>query len=355
MSLFGKRQAKLRKWLADRELDAFLVTNPVNVRYLFGFAGEGMGVIGRRSLLSTDRRFEFEAAALPESPKFKLHPRGHLAGAIEHLASLKASRVGIEADHLTVGQYEKLLADLGDIQAVSTQKAIEDLRIIKDDTEVECIRQAARIMDRVLTRVVKGLREGVTERDVTRALEAGIEASSAEGMGFDTIVAFGPHAAQCHAVPGKRKLKPGQMVKIDCGAMVQGYRSDITRTWFFGEPTPRFRKVYGAVYRAQVAAVAAVRPGVTGAELDAVARDLLAAEGFGEQFSHGLGHGVGLNIHEAPGLSSRSEDVMQPGMVITVEPGVYIEGWGGVRIEDTVLVTADGCESLTRTPKLKLK
>jgi Xaa-Pro aminopeptidase len=274
---------------------------------------------------------------------------------VEHLGALKAKRAAFEAEFVTVAQHERLLADLVGVELVSAHKVVEEQRIIKDPEEVAYIRQAAHIMDRVLARVVRGLQAGMTERDVARQLEAGVSATAAEGMGFETIVAFGSHAAHPHAVPGRRKLRAGQVVKIDCGAMVEGYRSDITRTHFFGEPDAKFRRVYNAVFRAQAAAVAAVRPGATGAELDAVARSLLAEEGLAEQFGHGLGHGVGLNVHEAPGLGARSEDVMKPGMVVTVEPGVYLEGWGGVRIEDTVLVTKDGCEPLTRAAKLKVK
>jgi len=354
MSAYAKRRRKVRDWLQANGVDAILVTSAANVRYLSGFGGEGMVVIGTDAVLCTDRRYEIEAGAVPGRVKVQLHPGGHLGGVIEALNSTKAKRVAFEAESTLYSSYENLTARLDGIETVPVRGVIEQLRAVKDRTEVDAIRRAAAIMDKSLQQMASCLEPGMTEREVALDLDRATILAGSEGMAFDTIAAFGPSAAHPHAVPGARKLKLGHMVKIDCGARVDGYCSDITRTYIVGTPGDQLRQIYQAVFDAQWAACEAAKPGMNCRDLDAVARDIITQRGFGEQFGHGLGHGVGLQVHELPRVSSRSEDVLKPGMVVTIEPGIYIEGFGGVRIEDTVVITRSGCEPLTLAPKQQL-
>ncbi len=351
MSDYAKRRRKVREWLEVNGADALLVTSAANVRYLFGFAGEGMAVVGDGAVVSTDRRYEIEAGEIRGRVKTQVHRDGHLGGAAEALNTMKAKRVAFEAEAILFSTYESLQAKLDGAELVPSRKVVEQMRMVKDKGEIETITRAAAIMDKAVEALVAGLEEGVTEREAAMELEAKTLQGGADDMGFDTIFAFGPSAAYPHAVPGQRKLEPGHMIKIDCGAKVDGYCSDMTRTYIFGEPDDKLREVYQAVFDAQQAAVEAAGPGKPCKEIDAVARDIITERGYGNEFSHGLGHGVGLAVHEMPSLSARSEDTLKPGMVVTIEPGIYIEGWGGVRIEDSVAITRTGCERLTRAPK----
>jgi len=351
MSQWTARRQRLKQWLAQHEADAFLVSSAANVRYLFGFRGEGLGVVASVSALCTDRRYELDAAALPGRIERVLHPAGHLEGAIEHLRALGARKVAFESQALTFATFEQLRKKLRGVKLLPTSGVVEGFRAVKSPEEIALIARAAEVTDQALAAILPLLKPGVTEREVALELDRQLVMHGGERPAFDTIVAFGPSAACPHAVPGPRVLEPGQMVKIDCGARVDGYCADITRTVPVGKPDARLQQVYGAVLEAQQAAIAAARAGLACKDLDAVARDVLRCHGLAEQFGHGLGHGVGLEIHELPAVSTRSQDVLRRGMVVTIEPGVYIEGWGGVRIEDTVAIEARGCQVLTRTPK----
>jgi Xaa-Pro aminopeptidase len=350
-SPWAGRRRRIRKWLEQQGADAFLVSSSHNVHYLFGFRGEGLGVVAECPALCADRRYELDAAALPGRLRRVLHPGGHLAGVIEHLKAVGARKVAFESQVLTFATFEQLRKKLRGIKLVPTTTVIEGFRAVKSADEIALMARAAEVTDQALAAIAPLLVPGVTEREIALELDRQMLVHGAERPAFDTIVAFGPSAASPHAVPGERVLEAGHMVKIDCGAQVDGYCSDITRTTPIGTPDTRFERVYGAVLEAQQAAVAAARAGVCGRDLDAVARDILRDRGLAEQFGHGLGHGVGLEIHELPRVSSRSEDVLQRGMVVTIEPGVYIEDWGGVRIEDTVVIEPRGCKVLTHAPK----
>jgi Xaa-Pro aminopeptidase len=355
MTNCAPRRRRLRQWLAENNCDAFVVTSPANVFYLSGFRGEGVLVIGARDGLSTDRRYEIEAASVSGRWQVYHHRDGHLSGAAEHLRKLEAKRVAFEANHLVYSGFETLAGKVGGLDPVPTRQVIERLRAVKDRSEIAQMTRAAQIMDGALERVARKLKAGKTERDMARELEHLALTDGAESMAFETILAFGPSAALPHARPGDRVLESGQVVTIDCGAKAGGYCSDITRTYVVGRPDKTTREVYQAVYDAQQAAMKAARAGMRAADLDAVARESLSRRGFVEEFSHGLGHGVGLEVHELPRVSPRSEDVLEVGMVITIEPGVYLEGWGGVRIEDSVVITKSGCEVLTQAPKYQLR
>ena len=350
MNHLPQRLAAIQTKLVAEDVDALIVTSPLNARYLSGFAGEGHLVIGRSEMaICTDGRYKLEAADV-EGYQAIFHTGGHLAGAIDCVGRFAAGTVAFESEHVTYSAYEDMAAKLPDAALRPVKGWVEELRLIKDADEIASMREAARRADLALEGFFIDLPVGATEKALAWRLDTLLMELDTEPS-FSTIMASGPSAAKPHAVPGSRVLAEGDMLKIDMGAKVDGYCSDITRTYFIGQPDAKIIEVYTLVKDAQAAAVAAVRPGISGKDLDAIARDIIAAGGYGDAFGHGLGHGVGLAVHEGPRVSARSEDVLQPGMVVTVEPGIYLEGWGGVRIEDMVLVTETGCEVLTLAPK----
>lgn len=361
--MIENRLRAVRGILADRKLDLLLVSSRENVRYLSGFAGSaGWLVIGRSTqTLITDVRYRDQARE--ESPAFEIEiAETGLHDAVRELFSRWTDQlaIGYEAAHLTVSDYNRLTAPgdadstshrLPDIQWVSTLKAVEELMAVKDAGEIQRIAEAARISDRVFEEVMPLVGPGVKERDLAAEIVYRARKHGADRLAFEPIVASGPRSALPHARPSDRSIEAGDMVVFDLGAMVNGYASDMTRTVAVERISDRLSDIYGVVLESQLAALDAVRPGVACAEVDRVARDHIAKSGFGEYFGHGLGHGVGLRVHEDPSLSRRSESELREGMVVTIEPGIYIAGWGGVRIEDLVVVTRDGCEILSATPK----
>jgi len=355
VSTHQERQTALRKWLDAAGADAILVSLPANVRYLSGFVGEGHLVLtAEAGAICTDTRYQIEAEQAGPDLEVAISPNGHVESATEFLRAHGAGILGFEERGITYFQYKKLADDFGADKLKPTSGLVEAQRLVKDEDEIAAIGAAAALVDEALTGLLAELEAGPTEREVAFELDRRILVGGADEIAFDTIVASGPSAASPHARPTSRRVQAGDMVKIDVGCRLNGYCSDITRTSFCGEPSERFRQVYEAVADAQQVALDSVATGVACADLDKAARDVISEAGFGEYFTHGLGHGVGLEVHEAPRVSARSEDVLEAGMVITVEPGIYMRGWGGVRIEDLVAVTADGCEVLTGTPKLKL-
>jgi Xaa-Pro aminopeptidase len=359
MSGCPERRRRLAAVLTERDLAAAVVTAPANVRYLTGYVGSnGIAVVTRDGCrLLTDSRYALSARhQADDGVDVRIGTRDLLedvAAAVAELAP--GGRVGVEADHLTMARGERLRALVADADAaaeiVPGTGAVEGLRLVKDPEEVARIRRAAAIVDEALARVLAAGLAGRTERQVAWSLAEAFEDLGAEGPSFETIVAAGPNGARPHAVPGAEVIPEGTLVVIDLGAIADGYCSDMTRTVATGPVPPELGRAYEVVLRAQAAAVDACRPGVGCAELDAVARGVIEDAGFGEAFGHGLGHGVGLEIHEGPRLSREGRGELRPGMVVTVEPGIYLEGLGGVRIEDLVLVTDDGREVLSRAPK----
>jgi len=351
--VFTDRVDRLRRTLAARGLDAALISDPHDVRYLSGFRGDdtviviGVGL----ALICTDSRYW--AQVNEEVVGFVLEKTEELpADAVNalHREVGDGCVLGFQGGVMTHADWRVVrrrhrggLRDLRD--------AALRLRMVKDEAELRLMAQAAAIVDEALElTLAEGLR-GRTEAEVAWSLEARMRDLGAEGPSFDTIVAAGPRGALAHAIPGDHVIERGEMVVIDAGARYGGYCSDITRSVCVGVPTSRQRKVYEIVKRAQEAGLAAVRPGVNGRAVDAAARAVIEEAGFGEQFGHGTGHGVGLEIHELPRLGKRRGDRLDVGMVHTVEPGIYLEGELGVRIEDTVVVTVAGCERLTLSPK----
>jgi Xaa-Pro aminopeptidase len=351
-----QRQQHVRRWLEESSLDAFLVTSAANVRYLSGFGGEGYLVLsGQGAALCTDSRYTLEAEQLDvEDLGVIINSNGYVDGALQWLGDQNASRLAFEEHQVTYAQYAKLRQLLTAANLEPVSGVVEKLRIVKEDSEVALVRSAAAIVSQAVAELFADLEPGLTEREIAMELDQRMVRGGAEGPAFPTIAASGPNSALPHARPGKRRLSSGEMLKIDAGCWVDGYCSDMTRTiWVGDDPTEQFRTVYSAVLAAQEAALATVKAGVACAEVDRTARRVLTEAGFGDNFTHGLGHGVGLEVHEGPRLSSRSDQWLQSGMLVTVEPGAYISGWGGVRIEDLVLVTDDGCEILTDAPRVR--
>jgi Xaa-Pro aminopeptidase len=345
-----RRVTPLRQRLLDLGLDALVVTAPENIRYLSGFTGSlGYLIIGKDAAeILGDSRYWLQMEA--EAPAFRLMPSGPSHGLwaliAQRLKDLGLRRVGFESFHLTFEQHQRLAAALSPEQTlVATPGLVEDLRIVKDAEEIELLRAVASIAGRAFDRVRAAIRPGLRERDVAFLLEQTFRELGADGPAFETIVAAGERGALPHGRASDRVLSRGDMVVIDFGATAAGYHSDTTRTIVIGEPTPEQARVIEAVRQAQLASMALMKPGVTTDEVDRRAREVLAGEQ--HAFGHGLGHGIGLQVHERPYLSSSDHTALRPGMVITNEPGIYIPGWGGARLEEMVLITQAEPEVLT--------
>jgi Xaa-Pro aminopeptidase len=351
----ASRLARLRAVLPESGVDALIVSQPENRAYLSGFSGSAGALLisAEHALIATDFRY-YEQVGL-ECPEFELVPIK--AGLIDVLPELLArgggGKVGFEADHVPYAVARDWMNAAGGAQVLPTNGIVAGLRSIKDENELANLREAIALADDALAAGLVSIRTGMTENELAWFIESYMRTHGAQGVAFDLTVACGPNSARPHARASGTWLEAGQPIVIDMGAKVRGYRSDLTRTLVVGEPKDeaRFWEVYNTVLRAQVATEAVIRPGMTAPEVDAVARDFISAAGYGDCFDHGLGHGVGLEIHEQPFLSRTSTAVIRPGMVITIEPGIYLPGWGGVRIEDIVLITENGAEVLTRSPK----
>ncbi len=332
------------------KLDAFLVSHLPNVRYLTGFTGSNALALITPSgtTLFTDPRYTIQANT--EANCKVVIAKGPILQAVSQpLKRKRIKKLGFERTHLPYQNWE-LLNSLK-LTLTPTDSAIENLRTIKTPEEIGRIRKAVQTNSQAFEATLKKIRPGVTESALAAELEYQMRRRGAEKPAFETIVAFGPRAALPHAQPTNQKLNPADQVLIDMGATQDGYTSDMTRTLYIGKPTPKLRKMYEAVLKAQLAGIDAVREGVTADRVDRATRSVLRSEGLDKYFVHSTGHGLGLEIHEAPRLGRKDRTPLQAGMVITIEPGVYIENIGGVRIEDTVLVTKNGCEVLTPTSK----
>ncbi len=340
-------------------IDALLVAVPENRYYLSGFYAEDGGpqesagylVIGTdRRYLITDGRYEIQAKK--EAPLYQVlvYKNSAAVAIAEVLKELKCEQVGFEGHYFTYTAYKKLLDAVQRMdlrcKLIATEELVENLRMIKDPSEIEAIETAVSNTEKVLEDVVPHIKEGVTEKEIAFMLEAGLKKTGAEKLAFDPIVASGPNGALPHAKPTDRRLTPGDAVVVDFGGCFNHYCSDMTRTFFVSDVSDEIKKYYKIVRRAQKLAIDFIRPSKTGKEVDMVAREYISSRGFGDYFVHGLGHGVGLAVHEKPGINKRSEIRMEPGMIITIEPGIYVHDVGGVRLEDMVLVTDRGCRVL---------
>jgi Xaa-Pro aminopeptidase len=343
------RGDRLEAALGERGLDRMLVTDLTNVRYLTGFTGTNGAVVcgpGLRVFL-TDFRYTERAAAEVSEWETVTVTGDWLAGIAERLEG----KVGFEDDHMSVRALTKLEEKLASgVEAVAAGGAVEALRRVKDAGELAAIAEAAKLADAALKATVEEGFVGRTERAVADAFEAHVRAGGGT-LSFDTIVASGPNGAQPHAEPGDRVIPKGELVTFDNGAKLDGYCSDGTRTYATGDPGEEGTRVYETVLAAQAASLEAIRPGIKGEDVDAAARKVIDEAGHKDHFGHGLGHGVGLDIHEGPRLSLRSDDILATNEVVTVEPGIYLAGDLGVRIEDLVVVTDDGFRNLSSLPK----
>ncbi len=357
------RLAALRGVLAAKGLEALLVTNPDNRYYLSGFTARddvpnessGTLLITRdRALLCTDFRYLEWARAEANEFEVLMYQAGLGTVLAEQLQVNRIGRVAFETYYLTFGQYQRLTKAAGEagltVEWVPTEGLVDGLREIKTPEEIDAMRLALAVTERVLAEVAKLLRPGMSEGQVAWEIERRLREEGAEGLAFPPIVAAGANGARPHHHPGDYQIKAQEPIIIDMGARVAGYCADLTRTVILGEPTERFREIYGIVRRAQSQAEAGLKAGMDTLAGDALARDLIAQAGFGEAFGHSLGHGVGLAVHEAPSLSPVKErrTVLKAGSIVTVEPGIYLSGWGGVRLEDMALIREDGAEILNR-------
>jgi Xaa-Pro aminopeptidase len=352
----AERAERLAALVAERELDALLVTDLVNLRWASGFTGtNGFALVGPdERVFMTDFRYVERAEEEVSGYERRRAPQGEQAASLLALIGDEGGprRVGFDDVHMSVKQWRAVTERLPEeVELVEAGGVVEELRAVKEPGEIELIRAAAQLADEAFRAVIEPGIAGRTEREVALALEDRFRHLGAEGPSFPSIVAAGAHGALPHAEPRDVEIPAGTLVVVDFGAVLNGYCSDCTRTVATGEIDGDAREIYELVLRAQVESLAAIRPGRPGKEVDAVARDIIAEAGHGERFGHGLGHGVGLEVHEAPRLAQSGTTPLVPGNVVTCEPGVYVPGEVGVRIEDLVLVVEDGAERLSSLDK----
>jgi Xaa-Pro aminopeptidase len=348
---YARRIDRLRAGLPELEADAFLATSLPNVRYLTGFTGSNAQVLLsiERGAFFTDGRYERQAShEVPDLERI-VYPMELAVAFAEVCGQLELSRVAFEADDVTVSVHDAL--DHEGLELVPTRGVVERLRWVKEPAERRLLGEAQAIADRTFEEITGRLREGITEKELALDIETTMRRLGADAVAFDSIVAFGESAAEPHHGPGDRALRRGDMVTMDFGALMGGYHSDMTRTVAYGDPPAQLRDVYAIVRAAQQAGIDAVRAGASGGDVDEASRSVVREAGFDHAFKHGLGHGVGLQIHEGPNFRRGGTDVLPAGAVMTVEPGVYLDGVGGVRIEDMVEVLEDGAALIPTAPR----
>lgn len=346
------RRRRLSEGYAELGVDAVLISRLVNVRYLTGFTGSNGQLLATREggVFFTDSRYEEQSRhQIPDLHRV-IYARDFAASLEEACRAEGIGRLGFEGAGVTYRSWEEM-EQAAFAELVPLKDDLERLRWAKDPQEIELIERAQEVTDQAFQRLTAKLAPGMTEREAAFELDLSLREGGAERIAFDSIVAFGESAAEPHHQPTDRPLGRGDLVKLDFGGVVEGYHSDMTRTVAFGEPVGELREVYDLVLRAQLAGIGVVRAGVSGGAADQAARAVIREAGHGDRFGHSLGHGVGLEIHEGPTLRDGGEDILPEGAVVTVEPGVYLPGTGGVRIEDMVVVTAEGCRPLPRTTK----
>ncbi len=351
---YSGRLADLRESMRQAGLPALLISRPENRRYLSGFKAddgaftESSGhllITPERAFVLTDFRYQEEAAEEAPGYEVRVYNRGLDKLLAELAEEFSIKILGFEEDYLIYKQVRILSKTLGGLELKPTTDLVSDLRIIKEPAEVEAVEASLALIEEVLDALIEELRPGIAEEDAAWQIVAGLRERGA-GIAFEPIVASGPNGAKPHAVPGPRKIREGETIVMDVGALLEGYRSDITRTVWLGPFSDKFRQVYSTVREAQLMAIEGIEPGMSTIQADALARDVIKKAGFGEAFGHSLGHGVGLATHEPPGLSPLKSVELRPGMVHTIEPGIYLPGWGGVRLEVMAVVTERGCRVL---------
>ncbi|MRX72584.1 M24 family metallopeptidase [Bacillus lacus] len=344
---------KLQGSLKDLQVDGLLVTSDVNRRYLTGFTGTaGVALVsGEKAAFLTDFRYVKQAEEQIKDFQIIEHKRPLIEEAAAAAKQMGIGRLGFEQDHLTYSTYKAYEKEMSGIELVPVSGAVEKLRLIKSPSEIKILKEAAEIADAAFQHILKFIQPGLKEVEVANELEFFMRKNGAASSSFDMIVASGIRSALPHGVASSKVIEKGDFVTLDFGAYYKGYCSDITRTISVGEPKDELKKIYETVLKAQLLGMEGIKPGMTGREADALTRDYITEKGYGEYFGHSTGHGLGMEVHEGPALSVKSDTVLEPGMVVTVEPGIYVAGLGGVRIEDDTVITEYGNESLTASPK----
>ncbi len=352
-AVIAERIRQCRAHMARHRIAAYLLSNRADHFYLAGFSGEDSALLVTRNQVWVISDGRFEESIRKECPWAKVTLRkGMLPAEIGSVCrKLRLRSLAIQSDHLTLNDHAAIRKAARPTRLVNAPPLVNGMRLRKDKVELKVMDRAIRVAEEAFRAMRRSIRIGQTEIELAARLEYEMARRGSTSPAFPSIVAEGANGALPHAVPGKRKVRKGSAILFDWGATVGFYRSDLTRMVFVGTIPPKFRKIYGIVLEAQEKAIQAVRPGERMCDVDAVARNHIAGAGYGKQFGHGLGHGLGLDVHEAPSLSWRSDQKLEPGMVVTVEPGIYLPGTGGVRIEDDVLVTPTGCRVLSRFPK----
>lgn len=350
----------IQKTLKRRKLDGMLITQPENRRYLSGYSAtdssisETSGVllipVKGTPFLMTDSRFDIHAREEAKGFEIILYPKGLLALLSSLLPRMGIKRLGFESHYTLHSTAKKMASKLAkkNVELVPLTDLIEKMRLQKQSEEIDKIQKSVLLNEEVFQEIFKGLKPGMTEIEVALQIENTMRLKGAERPSFDTIVASGPNSALPHAVPSHRPLKKGEPIVIDMGLILNGYCSDMTRTVVLGTPDSKTKKLFRLVRKAQKAGMAAIKAGVIAKDIDRAARQVIEKAGYGDKFGHGLGHGVGIAVHEPPSLSKRSRKKLKEGMIVTVEPGVYLPGWGGIRLENMVEVRTDGCRNFNR-------
>lgn len=343
---------KLRTALAENDLDAIIIGSPINRRYITGFTGTaGVALIGREeSLFITDFRYTEQATAQAKGFDVIEHTQLIELEIRDQLKKMNAKHVGFEKNHTTYALFEQY-NEAFDVKLVPISDIVENIRLYKTEDELAIMKQAAKIADDAFYHIQDYIKPGVKEIDISNELEFFMRKQGATSSSFDIIVASGNRSAMPHGVASTKEIQAGELVTLDYGALYDGYCSDITRTFAVGEISKQLTEIYNTVLQAQLIGVKGIKPGMTGKEADDLTRDYIKEKGYGEYFGHSTGHGLGMEVHEGPGLSYRSNIKLEPGMVVTVEPGIYVPNVGGCRIEDDIVITETGNERLTTSPK----
>ena len=351
MTPYPDRQKKLVAILRRQGIDAFFVSKPENVRYLSGYNGDDAYLLFARSgkFFITDSRYYLQAKKDVKGFRIII-AKGPVSQLLAEIsAKSKVRQAAFEAGQLPYAAYKRIAGKLEErgIEFLPLEGAIDGMRQVKDASEIAFIRDSIAILENAVLYFESILKPGLSENDLASKTEYFIRAASGEWASFEIIVASGPNSAFPHARPGDRIIRPNDMVLLDLGVSYEGYKSDLTRVFFLGKINKKQKRIYGIVKEAQRRSIKAIKPGAKISEIDRIARGFINAKGFGGRFGHALGHGIGLEVHEGPSVSSRNHTEIKPGMVFTIEPAIYLPNWGGIRIEDMVLVTKKGCEVLT--------
>ncbi|MED2975694.1 Xaa-Pro peptidase family protein [Bacillus swezeyi] len=344
---------KLRELFRGLGIEGLLVTSSINLRYITGFTGSsGLAVISEdKAVFITDFRYMEQAKKQASGFEIVQHSGGIVQKTADVIKEMGLNKIGFEQEKMTYGTYASYKDRLGAAELVPVSQSVEKLRLIKSSEEIKILKEAAKIADDAFSHILTFIKPGIAEIAIANELEFYMRSQGADHSSFDMIVASGLRSSLPHGVASDKAVEKGDLVTLDFGAYYKGYCSDITRTIAVGEPSDELKSIYQTVFEAQAIGMRNIKPGITGKQADAYTRDYISSKGYGDYFGHSTGHGLGMEVHESPALSARSDQPLEKGMVVTVEPGIYIPGTGGVRIEDDIVLTDGGNESLTHSAK----